>query len=434
MVNSIYLQTAKQTANYLESLEIKEGQGLYWDISGSFNGKWRYYDNISLYAGSSGIIKFLLDLFHATDDTTYKNKAVAAGYHILERLKEGDELDKAFSKHAITTSLGGLAFILNELYDETADENFFNAVTIILEKIVADVQKSGAWSGQIGVVADSGTALILLRFAEKYDIQGAKEVLINFGDFILSQKQIDDHNQDYYVGLDLNYVGGPDGKFNTGFPLGPGGVAYTLLQLWQSSGEERFLEGTKGVKEFYQHYSIDKEKIFLPHYLPDDEHICYVGYCGGPVGTARYFYDAYIKTKDDSFLDAFEDAIDGLVLVDAPYHRSEGYWEVDNYCCGTAGILQLFNAAYIITGKDKYLQLAKDTGDILVNRAKVVNNKAFWEQAFERKVPENISIGLGYYDGAAGIAASLVQLDGITKGKFQTVRFVDDPYPAKWEK
>lgn len=433
MTNSIYLETALKTANYLQTLEVEEKDGIFWDISNSFNGEWRYYDNISLYAGSSGIIKFLLDLYHYTGKEEYKQKADRAGHHILNRLKESDNLDKAFSKYAITTGLGGIAFILNELYDETGNESYYEAVREILEKIVRDSKKIGAWSGQIGVVADSGTALILINLASKYNIVGADKVLARFGDYLLNQKQIDKEGKVFYVGLDLDYVGGPHGKFNTGFPLGPGGVAFTLLKLWNYTGQENFLEGTKGIKDFYRHYSIDSDKILLPHYLPDDEHICYVGYCGGPVGTARYFYQAFLATEDKSYMDAFEDAVDGLSLVGAPCHRSEGYWQVDNYCCGTAGILQLYLAAFIITGKQKYLDLAKVTGDILVERAYKTDDISYWNQAFERKFPENVTIGLGYYDGAAGIAAALVQLDSVLKGKLKTIRFVDDPFPETWE-
>ena len=434
MSMTTYLEVAIQTANYLETLEVIEGKGLYWDITSSFNGEWRYYDNISLYAGSSGIIKFLLDLYHVTDDKNYLHKADKAGQHILDRLSISGKLDKAFSKYAVTTGLGGIAFILNELHDETSNKEYFNAVQKILEQMIQDSKSTGAWSGQIGVVADSGSALVLLKLADKYHLEEVDDVLIRFGDYILSQKQIDEKGQVYYVGLDLDYVGGPHGKFNTGFPLGPAGVAFTLLQLWEKTDQERFKEGAQGIPEFYRYYSIDNDKIFLPHYIPDDEYICYVGYCGGPVGTARYFYDAYVKTGDSSYLEAFEKAIEGLSLVNAPYERSAGYWECDNYCCGTAGILQLYIAAYIVTNNEKYLQFAKDTGDILLRRATIKNNQAYWLQAFERKVPENVTVGIGYYDGASGIAAALLQLDSIIKGKLKTVRFVDDPYPAEWEK
>lgn len=435
MSDSIYLQTAIQVAHYLEQFEIRDKDGIYWDISNSFQGDWEYYDNISLYAGSSGIIKFLIDLYHATDDKRFLSKAIKAGKHIVNRLLIGDELvGRAFSKFAFTTGLGGVIFVLDELYTETTDTTFSDIVKNLLDEIVSVDNGKGAWSGQIGITADGGTALLLIKLAQKYQIQGAKERLYKFGQYVLSQKRVDKDGQQYYLGMELHYVNGAEGKFNSGFPLGPSGVAFTLLKLWEYTGEKSFFEGTEAIDEFYHYHSIDSEKIFLPRLLPDDNHICYVGYCAGPAGTARYFYEEYLKTKETQYLDDFENAIAGLTLVNAPYERSKGFWEIDNYCCGTSGILQLFIAAYIITGKEKYLTLAKDTGDILIKRAKSNENGIYWEQAFEQKNPNIITVALGYYDGISGIASSLIQLDGLLKGKFSTVRLVDDPFPSRWEK
>ena len=434
MKESVYLQTVKKVANYLDLFQISEENGIYWDISKSFQGDWDYYDTISLYAGSSGIIKFLIDLYNATGDKHYLDRAKKAGVHILNRLKTSDEMiGRAFSKYAFTTGLGGVAFSLYKLYEVTGNKTFYSAVNNILHDIVSYDNGTGAWSGQIGITADSGTALLLIQLADKFSIDGVKERLTSFGYYILSQQKIDEAGQIYYVGMELHYVNGPDGKFNTGFPLGPSGVAYTLLQLWDFTGEKAFLEGIDGIREFYHYHSIDKEKIFLPRLLPDENHICYVGYCAGPVGTARYFYEGYLKTKEPQYLVDFENAIEGLKLVNAPYERSEGFWEVDNYCCGTAGILQLYIAAYLITGKDEYLTRAIDTGNILIDRVTFEDNVAYWKQAFEQKNPVNITVALGYYDGISGIASSLLQLDGLVNGKLNIVRFIDDPFPTKWE-
>lgn len=435
MTESIYITAAKKVANYLELYQINDGDGLYWDISQSFQGDWEYYDYISLYAGSSGIIKFFIDLYHATDDNRYLQKAILAGRHIINRLSVSFQMEgRAFSEFAFTTGLSGVAFALNELYEETGNPKFYDAVEKILKKIVTSNNGQGAWSGQLGITADSGTALLLLKLADNYKIKGVKARLIAFGHYILSQKRVDEAGQQYYLGMDLHFVNGPDGKFNSGFPLGPSGVAFTLLQLWEYTGETSFLDGITGISEFYHYYSVDNEKILLPRLLPDENHICYVGYCAGPVGTARYFYEGYLLTNEQQYFNDFENAIAGLMLVNAPYERSEGYWEVDNYCCGTAGLLQLFIAAYIITGNDKYLALAKDTGDILISRAITDADKIYWEQAFEQKRPDIISVALGYYDGISGIASSLIQLDGLLKGKFEAIRLVDDPFPTRWEK
>lgn len=434
MSESIYLTTAKQVSNYLKRYEVSKDGGIYWDISKAFQGNWDYYDEISLYAGSSGIIKYFIDLYQATQEKKYLEKIDRAGRYILKRLSQDDQLvGRAFSKFAMTTGLGGVAFILDELYEITGDNAYHDAVENIIREIITTDDGKGAWSGQIGITADGGTALLLLRLTEKYPVNGLQERLEKFGNFVLTQKKVDNDGQFYYLGMEQRFVNGPHDKFNSGFPLGPSGVAYVLLKLWEKTGEKKYLEGVQGIDEFYHYHSVDSEKIFLPRLLPDDNHICYVGYCAGPAGTARYFYEAYLRTGEQHYLDDFENAIAGLTLVNAPYERSEGYWEVDNYCCGTASILQLFIAAYMITGKSKYLTLAKDTGDLLLQRAKRLGEEVYWEQALERINPEKITVSLGYYDGIAGIASSLIQLDSLLKGRLEVIRFVDDPFPSRWE-
>lgn len=428
-MNSIYLKAAIETANYLDTFIRHTDHGLYWDIEKSFNGKWRYYDKRSMYAGSSGIIKFYLELYEVTDNQKYYDTVIAAGQYLIEEFKKGNEnLDKAFSRYAFTTGIGGVAFILDELYDYTQKQVYYETVQCILNNIVVDQNEDGYWSGETGIVADSGTALLLIKLGRKYKVNSIEKVLTKYGNYILENKKKDANDQEYYIGLNLKYVGGPNDKFNTGFPLGPAGVAYTLLSIWNYTGNDKYLSGTKGIKEFYEYYSIDKTGILLPHYLPDTEHICYVGYCGGPVGIARYFYEYYFLTKDVNYLELFKKTIESLVDTGAPFKRSEGYWQTDNYCCGTAGILHLFISAYKVTKDHYYLELAKKTGNILLNRADKENGKIYWKQAFERTNPTNITVPLGYYDGAAGIAAELLRLDQAIIDKFNRMHLIDDPY------
>lgn len=433
MSTNQYLPIAIKTANWLDEHIVKTDHGITWDISQSFKGPWRYYDEASMYAGASGIVKFYLELAQISGNQRYLDTAVAAGHELATRaLDDNPQLDKAFSRYAFTTGLSGVAQALDWINQEHHEAVFDHAIIRILNGIVTDQKQDGSWSGQIGIVADGGTALLLGRLGSKYLIDGWQDALIKFGDYVLAHKQVDEHGQSFYVGLDLKFVGGPIGKFNTGFPLGPSGVAFTLLKLAELTGEHRFIDGTKGIREFYEYYN-HGEGLLLPHYHPDTEHICYVGYCGGPVGTARYFYELAKQTEDASAVDDFEAAITGLDRVQAPQKRSAGYWETDNYCCGTAGILQLFTGAYLVTNNQDYLNRAQQTATILVERATQNDRFAYWKQAFERKNPQNVTAALGFYDGAAGIASYLLQLGEVENGQLSTHRFIDDPYPAIWQ-
>lgn len=431
--NNRYLPIAIKTANWLDQHIVETERGITWDISQSFKGTWRYYDEASMYAGASGIVKFYLELAQISGNQRYLETAVAAGFELADRALAPDtHLEKAFSPYAFTTGLSGVAQALDWINEVHHEALFDHAIINILNGIVTHQNQDGSWSGQIGIVADGGTALLLGRLGSKYQIENWQETLIKFGDYILAHKQTDENGQSFYVGLDLKFVGGPIGKFNTGFPLGPSGVAFTLLKLAELTGEERFVAGTKGIREFYEYYN-HGQGLLLPHYHPDTEHICYVGYCGGPVGTARYFYQLAQQTGDADAKKDFESAIQGLDRVQAPAKRSAGYWETDNYCCGTAGILQLFTGAYIVTGRSEYLKKAQQTADILINRAAQDDQFAYWNQAFERKNPQNITAALGFYDGAAGIASYLLQLGEVENGHLFTHRFIDDPYPAMWQ-
>lgn len=427
-----YLTTIQAAEKYLASHRIDTDHGSYWDITNSFHGPWKYYDEISLYAGSSGITKFYLDLAQAFDNPAYLEQAKQAGQYLVWRWNHQRHMKKAFSQYAITTGYSGVAFILDELYQRTHEAQFGETVKEILNQIVQDQQPSGVWSGQIGVVADGGTVLLLLKLGKKYRVQGLDDAVRRFGNYVLDHQREDELGR-YYVGLDLKFVGGPIGKFNTGFPLGPAGVAFVLLKIWQFTDDDKYLKGTDGIDEFYQNNSLSKKEIILPHYFPDEEHIQYVGYCGGPTGTSRYFYEEYKLKHQQRDLQLFKEAVDGVEALGAPEKRSAGYWELDNYCCSTAGILQMYIGAYLATKDPQYFKRAKVAADTIENRVSWDGDQAKWVQAFERIHPNIKTAALGYYDGAAGIADSLLQFYLLKEHpeKLQVNRMLDDPYPTR---
>lgn len=423
-----YLQGAEQAFKYIDQYKIESNEGIYWDITNAFQGEWKYYDEISLYAGSSGIIKLLLGLYETTTKDEYLKIAAQAGNYLVYRWSQRRNLKKAFSKYAFTTGYAGVAYILNELYGLTKEKRFKETVTQITNEIIKEQNKKGFWSGQSGIVADSGTVLFLISLVGKYELPGLNSAIRRYGDFLLTQQKHDPVYGNYFIGLDLKYVGGPIGKFNTGFPLGPSGVAYTLLKIYQITDDSRFLRATDGIKEFYEKMTLAEDAILLPHYLPDDNHMCYAGYCGGPVGVSRYFFEYYKITKQKDYLKDFYKAINGLSVLHVPEERSAGFWNTDNYCCGTAGVLQLYIGVFLATKNQNYFQKAKATADILLNRAIKKDGTFKWLQAFERKNPDVLTAALGYYDGTAGIAASLLQFQQLVDQTFKYHRLVDDPY------
>ena len=130
--NNRYLPIAIKTANWLDQHIVETERGITWDISQSFKGPWRYYDEASMYAGASGIVKFYLELAKISGDQRYLDTAVAAGHELAARaLAKEPQLDKAFSRYAFTTGLSGVAQALDWINQEHHETVFDQAITKI---------------------------------------------------------------------------------------------------------------------------------------------------------------------------------------------------------------------------------------------------------------------------------------------------------------
>jgi hypothetical protein len=203
----------------------------------------------------------------------------------------------------------------------------------------------------------------------------------------------------------------------------------------------------EGVTEYMESVAVkignSKYSILLPHALPDRPNLFYLGYCHGPVGTCRYFYKLLQMTGDQENVEWIKRLTSGLEATGAPEVRTEGYWNTYNLCCGTAGILNLYLGLWAADQKvnggnaEHYLEMARRAGAVILNGAVREENgdgeggkTAKWAYALDRVSPDQISTPIGFFDGAAGVGAVLLQLYRAEKGEFHTTRFVDDPFPG----
>ncbi|MGT2907351.1 lanthionine synthetase LanC family protein [Streptococcus dentiloxodontae] len=429
------LQTAEQAYQYIQSKRVETKHGIKYSLEGSANSD-PYFDEISLYSGSAGIIHFLLHFYQVTGNEQYLQDAEAAFPYINYRWKEARELSLAFSPWAFTSGYTGVAFAAAELYKFTQKEVYKTLAEEITDGAIADakVSEDGVgryWTGSFGILADSGTFLEILSLAEQFDRQDWRDFAVEAGRVLLNKGLDYADGGRYFEGSSFG------GKIIPGFPIGAGGVAYTLLKLYQASGDKAFLEATSGVKDFYHAiYEHQGDTIKLPHDLPSEEPVHYLGYCGGNAGLIRYLYEDYKFSHDEANLAEIEQLIQSIVDLGAPEEHSAGYWHTVAYCCGSAGFLNAFLSVWQITDKDKYLDYAKRTalqllkdGDLYENEGKTAIK---WEEAYTRLEPDNISAPIGFYEGAAGVASVLLQLYSALKGDYQVSRIIDDPFPSTY--
>lgn len=429
------LQTVEGAYHYIQSKRVVTEHGIRYSLEGSANSD-PYFDDISLYSGSAGIIHFLLHFYEVTSNERYLEDAEAAFPYINYRWKEARDLSLAFSPWAFTTGYAGVSFAVAELYKFTRKDIYKSFVEEVVDSIIDDVKVSddgigGYWSGSFGILADSGILLELLSLAEQFDRSDWRDFTVDAGRILLNKGLEYKDGGRYFEGSSFG------GKIIPGFPIGAGGVAYTLLKLYQASHDRAFLDATKGVKEFYHAiYHYNGDTITVPHDLPNENPVYYLGYCGGNAGLIRYLYEDYKITKDEENLAEIEQLVQSIVDLGAPEVHSEGYWHTVAYCCGSAGLLNAFLSVWQITEKEEYLDYAVRTAIQLVKDGDYYDETEYgkirWEEAYTRVEPDNISAPIGFYEGAAGVASVLLQLFSLLNGDFKVSRIIDDPFPSTY--
>ncbi len=443
-----YLAAAEALMRFIDTRK-QEGpdQSVYWSLRDAAEGRDIYYDEISMYAGASGIICFLLALYETVGREAYLDEAEAAGGYLIWRLHNQPALRRNFSPYAFSSGWSGAGFALIQLYLATGKERYLDAVEEIVSRIMenavsADGGQGYFWSDYPGIVGDAGTVLFLLYAAERCGRKEWREFALSAGR-ILPGSGRDMEAGRYYSGVNPAYFGGGADYVDPNFPMGTAGIGYTMLRLYEAGGDPIFLESVKGIPEYMDFVAVNaREKTdsgvmpqLLPHALPGHPRLFYLGYCHGPAGTCRFYYQLYKTTGDPRYRQKLEQLKAGLLLAGAPEVRSAGYWHNYNMCCGTAGILNLFLGLWADGGSEEDLQLARRCGRVLLGgmtcEEKPEGLSARVYLALDRIAPQKITSPIGFMDGAAGIGAMLLQLYSAETGKFHALRAVDDPFPER---
>ena len=97
-------------------------------------------------------------------------------------------------------------------------------------------------------------------------------------------------------------------------------------------------------------------------------------------------------------------------------------------CCGDAGVGDFFLALHRTGADPQGLAFARRLGDFLLGEAARENGEARWIQAENRTQPENVVAQTGWMQGAAGVGAFFLHLDGAEKGRRSRVVFPDSPW------
>jgi lantibiotic modifying enzyme len=445
-----YLDLALSAERWISQGEYPHGNGIAWRIFpeapekpeglGSPNG---------FYNGAAGMILFYLTLYDATDDERFLTTARKAGDGIIST---GDD-DAVLQGRRI---LGGSSYFANDLANSewnmysgaasegnplihqsevTGDGKYRDYALKLGDDIIAAAHEATngiAWMDETGLLFDGGVVLYLL---DLYRVSKAERYLsaaVKAARQIANTGTADPRGGYHWQAMSPSFRHKSADTYWPNFEFGTAGIGFLMAKVYEATGDEYFLGQALKAAEHIRAIATQAGDSALVYFEePGETDLYYLGNCHGAVGDAKFFYQLYKVTGDELHKEWVLKLYRGLLKAQAPHVHSPGYWQVQCRCCGTAGMLEFFLSLWAASGKDEYLQKAREAGQTLAGDAFNLDGKgARWYQAWTRTDPYTIDAHATYEIGAAGDAAALAELSMALQGTFHAYRYLYDPWPA----
>ena len=138
------------------------------------------------------------------------------------------------------------------------------------------------------------------------------------------------------------------------------------------------------------------------------------GWCHGPTGTSLLFIAldraGVAEISGEPTMSWYARGRHSVRTSGLPDRLRPGFWDNDGRCCGTAGVGDAFLDAWTRAADEADLAFAVRLGEALVDRAVEADGRAYWRFIEHRKPEPLLPPGVGWMQGAAGIAAYLFHL------------------------
>ena len=410
-----YLDAAEKAAAWIRAGAVQTLDGLAWPA----DPRDRSSVNTTLYSGSPGVVLFFLEAYFLTGKKAYLRDARAGA----------DALLAAVPKEAgmgLYDGLEGVLFSLGEMSKATGDSKYQKGFLDGLERLKASAAAKGAgveWSSITDIIGGgAGTGLFLIYAYHETKNPEWLELAAKAGTRLAELGQPEGGGLKW--AMDPGYP-----RLMPNFAHGTAGVAYFLARLYQETKRPEFLAGAlAGAKYLLSVADTEGDVCRVFHHEPGGQDLYYLGWCHGPVGTARLFYALSEATKDPAWQGWVRKSANALLKSGIPEQEKPGFWNNDGICCGLAGVGEFFLGLAQAFGERSYRDFAARVTSRLLAKATIGDGKAFWVQAEHRARPDFLVAQTGYMQGAAGIGMFLLRLEEDARGRKALVLFPDTPF------
>lgn len=410
-----YLAAAEQAAAWIRASAVDVPDGHAWPAVPSEPGSVSF----DLYSGVPGVVLFFVQAFHTTGDASFLADARRGADLLLAALP-------TVAGTGLYAGLSGVAFALEETFKATKDERYRRGFLDSLERIRAAAREAGSgieWSATTDIISgNAGTGLSLIYAFHETGDRSWLDLAARAGDRLAELGRPE--NGGLKWAMDPEFP-----RLMPNFSHGTAGIAYFLAALHQETGRNEFLEAAlAGARYLVAVAKTDGDVCLVFHNEPDGRELYYLGWCHGPVGTARLFFALSEITKDKTWLDWVRRSANGLVQSGIPDKETPGFWNNAGICCGLAGVGEFFLDLYLALGNEDDLAFSRRVADRLLAKATADDGRMSWVQAEHRTRPDYLFAQTGYMQGAAGIGTFLLRLADAGRPRTVRVVFPDTPF------
>jgi lantibiotic modifying enzyme len=410
-----YRDAALEAARWISASAIHTDQGTGWPADPTDAKSV----NDTLYAGTPGVILFFIEAFRSTGDPSFLKDARAGADRVLGTFANEKE-------SGLYVGVAGIGFALTETFKATGESKYRQGAMGCVKLLGERAKKAGKgieWNDTTDIIAGgAGIGLFLLYAARELKEPAFRDLAIQDAQRLIELAQPENDGMKWRMSPGF-------ARLMPNFSHGTAGIAYFLVTVYQETQKLEFLDAALAGARYLQAVArTDGDICLIFHNEPDGKDLYYLGWCHGPVGTARLFYRLYKVTGDRAWMDWVKRAARGIMQSGIPEKQTPGFWNNVSQCCGSAGVAEFFLSLHRVTGDRTYVEFSKRVTAQVLAKATRDSQGTRWIQAEHRVKPELLVAQTGYMQGAAGIGMLLLHLDSFQRGKKASVNFPDSPF------
>jgi lantibiotic modifying enzyme len=412
-----YLDATLKVERWLQTQEInKADSGLGWH-----NVKDSAAYSSDLYSGNSGVVLFYLELYAATKNKAYLQKA-EKGFRYI-RLTEPPVINELNS--GLYTGYAGIIYTACELAKASGKAEYKNYAGKMLDALTNQVLNNDTIGQHMAndiIYGYAGIGLVYLYAHQQHLTNNALQQAGKIGALLLRRTT----NGKGGIRWPMFMKDTVKNIYYPNFSHGTAGVAYFLTQLYLASGEKQYLAAALQAANHLQNITSDSGWIY--HIEPIGTDRFYLSWCHGPAGTSRLYHQLYGLTKDAKWMTSIEQAAQSVMKCGVPEKQTKGFWNNVGNCCGSTGIADYFLYLHQAYQKKPYLEFSRHVTKHVLNQAVSSRNQLEWKHAENRRQPDLLEAQTGLMQGAAGIGLALLHQYYFDVHKKPTIVLPDNPF------